>query len=235
MSAHSDGRGRVECAQAAGRDRFLWNAEAVRLIGIDGYGVELGVVGYQFPEAVDLRIQRSWLIITGTAYSSQGVWSFRWQALTPEDAVEVARWLRRAAEERGGSEQRSERLAFTEPNLTFSYSTTDASRIDLDIGLDLEFSPPWRHRGRAGDPTSSHADSRPRPCRPLRGSGAPRSRRIHRDGGQHSIVKTHLPRIALTEPASITPSRGVAVASNATISTLGGRHPAHPLGRVAST
>lgn len=124
----------------------------MRLIGGDGYGVELGVVGYQFPDAVNPQQRRSWLVITGTAHSPQGSWSFRWQALTPEDAVALAQWLYQASDLSVDTERRSARMSFTEPNLTFSYATAEASLIDLTIGLDLEFSPPWRRRTRAGDP-----------------------------------------------------------------------------------
>ncbi|MFD4352374.1 hypothetical protein ACFWPX_07430 [Nocardia sp. NPDC058518] len=124
----------------------------MRLIGSDGYGIELGVAGYQFPDAVDPQQRRSWLVITGTAHSPQGTWPFRWQALTPEDAVALGQWLHHASDISTDNECRSARISFTEPNLTFSYVTAQAALIDLSIGLDLEFSPPWRRHARAGDP-----------------------------------------------------------------------------------
>jgi hypothetical protein len=109
-------------------------------------------VDYQFPDAVDPRQRRSWLVIEGAAYCPQGTWSFRWQALTPDDAVVLANWLRRTADRPTTAEPDSASLTFTEPNLSFSFTRTDAHRIDLDVGLDLEFSPPWRRHTRAGDP-----------------------------------------------------------------------------------
>lgn len=124
----------------------------MRLIGSDGFGVELGVVDYQFPDAGDPQKRRSWLVIHGSAHSPQGTWHFRWQALTPEDAIELARWLRQAASQPAADEQRGAQLTFTEPNLTFTLARTNADLIDLRIGLDLEFSPPWRRHIRADDP-----------------------------------------------------------------------------------
>ncbi|MEU4416466.1 hypothetical protein AB0G00_12830 [Nocardia salmonicida] len=124
----------------------------MKLIGSDGYGVELGVVGYQFPDAVDPQHRRNWLIIRGTAQSPQGTWSFRWPALTSEDAVALAQWLHHATGLSADNERCSARMSFTEPNLNLSYVTDEASLIDLSIGLDLEFSPPWQRHNRADDP-----------------------------------------------------------------------------------
>ncbi|MFJ9523457.1 hypothetical protein ACIRPK_35125 [Kitasatospora sp. NPDC101801] len=125
----------------------------MRLIGSDGHGVELGVVGYQFPDAVDPRQRQSWLVVEGSAHCPQGTWSFRWQALTADDAVELARWLDRAAIRPSGSEQdANSRLDFTEPNLAFAFTWTDAGLVELRVSLDLEFSPPWRRQARSGEP-----------------------------------------------------------------------------------
>ncbi|MEU1986351.1 hypothetical protein [Nocardia sp. NPDC019395] len=126
----------------------------MRLIDSDGYGVELSVAGYQFPDHIDPRIRYSWLIIAGTANCPDGNWSFRWQALTLDDAVELAEWLRRIAAEAepsGGEVPGPARLVFTEPNLSFA-ATPVAGAVEMRIGLDLEFSPPWNRRAEAGSP-----------------------------------------------------------------------------------
>ncbi|MFG2693374.1 hypothetical protein [Kitasatospora sp. NPDC048407] len=125
----------------------------MRLIDNDGHGVELGVVGYQFPDAVDPRQRQSWLVVEGAAHCPQGTWSFRWQALTADDAVELARWLGRAGVRPSGPGQAGgSQLGFTEPNLTFAVSWADEGLVELRVGLDLEFSPPWQRRARPGEP-----------------------------------------------------------------------------------
>jgi hypothetical protein len=101
----------------------------VKLIGEDGYGVELGVVDYQFPDAVDPRQRRSWLVVEGTARCPQGMWTFRWQALTCDDAVSLARWLHAGAGDRldmgdDGQGNETSALEFTEPNLALALSRT---------------------------------------------------------------------------------------------------------------
>jgi hypothetical protein len=119
----------------------------MRLFGGDGHGVELTVVGYQFPDAVHPGQRQSWLIVEGAARCRRGAWSFRWPALTADDAVLLADWLRSMA-----GEQSSGGLEFTEPNLAFAGTRSGTNQVDLQIDLDLEFSPPWRLRTRSGDP-----------------------------------------------------------------------------------
>jgi hypothetical protein len=116
----------------------------MRLIGQDGYGLELRIAGYQFPNAEDESLRTSWLMIAGTAYSPEGTWSFRWQALTPPDARYLGTWLRTA--------EPGDALSFTEPNLSFAVLERTPPHTVLRMGLDLEFSPPWRKHIGAGDP-----------------------------------------------------------------------------------
>ncbi|MCX4404438.1 MULTISPECIES: hypothetical protein [unclassified Streptomyces] len=124
----------------------------MRLIDSDGHGIELRVTDYQFPDAAHMGKRRSWLIVEGTANCPQGAWTFRWQALTPEDAIALATWLRDFARSPDGGQQADDSLEFIEPNLAFAATRADAHQIALQIRLDLEFSPPWRKRNRAGDP-----------------------------------------------------------------------------------
>ncbi|MCP9620812.1 hypothetical protein FOH10_25670 [Nocardia otitidiscaviarum] len=131
---------------------MLWKAGSMQLIDSEGHGVELRIVGYQFPDAADLRIRRSWLVIEGSAYSPQGDWPFRWQAMTPPEAVALKQWLQRVANVLVGGERPITQLRFTEPNLALSFDTSEAEPIELSISLDLEFSPPWQRRTRAGNP-----------------------------------------------------------------------------------
>ncbi|MFF7251534.1 hypothetical protein ACFZBU_47685 [Embleya sp. NPDC008237] len=125
----------------------------MRLIGTDGHGIELGVAGYQFPDAVDPQQRQSWLIVEGSAHCPVGTWSFRWQALTADDAVALALWLGRAAARPSDAEHDGRgHLDFTEPNLAFDFTRSDSGLVELRVGLDLEFSPPWRCRSRSGEP-----------------------------------------------------------------------------------
>ena len=125
----------------------------MRLIDSDGYGVELAIAGYQFPDHIDPRIRYGWLVIAGTANCPAGTWSFRWQALTLDDTAELADWLDRIAGQAqpGGAGHEAGRLSFTEPNLSFT-ALPDGGVVELRIGLDLEFSPPWQHRTEPGEP-----------------------------------------------------------------------------------
>lgn len=122
------------------------------MIDGDGHGIGLGVEGYQFPEAVHPGKRQSWLVITGRACSPQGQWSFRWQALTTDEAIDLATWLRTVAASPHGSRRSLSGPEFTEPNLSFIASRPRPNLVALEVALDLEFSPPWRKRNRAGDP-----------------------------------------------------------------------------------
>jgi hypothetical protein len=131
----------------------------VRLIGPDERGVELRVVGYQFPDHPDSVARRSWLMIEGVAYADEGSWSFRWAALTPDDAVLISEWLLMtafgempvAAPHELGAECDG-CLHFVEPNLGFAVAEYRSDVIVLRVELDLEFQPPWRESKAAGDP-----------------------------------------------------------------------------------
>ena len=120
----------------------------MRIFGLDGRGVSLDVDGYQFPDAAEESLRRSWLMIRGEAIAAAGTWAFRWQALTPDEAINLGRWLRDLADERAGHDD----LWFLEPNLAFAVLTRSPERVGLRIAFDLEFSPPWRPRIGAGDP-----------------------------------------------------------------------------------
>lgn len=119
----------------------------MRLIDEAGYGVELRVTGYQFPDAEDPGQRYSWHMVEGTASCPAGTWTFRYPALTCDESPLVASWLRDVA--RGG---RPAALAFTEPNLAMSVTGHRPGGATLEIALDLEFSPPWRQGRGAGDP-----------------------------------------------------------------------------------
>jgi hypothetical protein len=121
--------------------------------------VELTTTGYQSPDHPVPESRRAWLMLEGTAHAREGAWSFRWAALTPDDAVLVSDWLRlvaagamRVAEPHELNGACDGCLHFTEPNLGFAVAAYQPGLISLRLEFDLEFSPPWRPRTRAGDP-----------------------------------------------------------------------------------
>ncbi|MDT4990053.1 MAG: hypothetical protein QOI74_4147 [Micromonosporaceae bacterium] len=131
----------------------------MRLVGSNGHGVELSVVGYQFPDHPDPLARTSWLMIEGTAYSAEGSWKFRWAALTPDDAVLISEWLLMTAfgempvaAPHALGDDCDGCLHFAEPNLGFAITGYSPDEIGLRIELDLEFLPPWRPERAAGDP-----------------------------------------------------------------------------------
>ncbi|WP_426507305.1 WapI family immunity protein [Dactylosporangium sp. McL0621] len=117
-------------------------------LGGDGHGVALRVVGYQFPDA-DAPAQRfSWHMLEGSATCVDGSWQFRYPALTCDESPRVGGWLRNVAAGcvmavAVGDSGSSAELAFTEPNLSLAAFPSGRATAMLDIGLALEFAPPW--------------------------------------------------------------------------------------------
>jgi hypothetical protein len=131
----------------------------MRLGDSNGYALGLTVVGYQFPDASNPQQRYSWHMVAGEACSLEGTWTFRYPALTCDESPRVSAWLRAAADwlETGDADAPRARLpnplTFTEPNLAFrAVPHALPGSLILEVDLDLEFQPPWRHRGPAGDP-----------------------------------------------------------------------------------
>jgi hypothetical protein len=115
------------------------------------------VVGYQVPDADDPAKRYSWHVIETPATCAEGSWSFRYPALTCDESPRVSTWLRdiagAARSPRAGSARVAgtpAALCFLEPNLSLAVVWSAAEPVLIDIGLDLEFAPPWRARGAAG-------------------------------------------------------------------------------------
>jgi hypothetical protein len=131
-----------------------WHNSDVNLVGSNGNGLKLSVIGYQFPDAEDLSQRYSWHMIGGTATHGAASWHFRWQALTCDESPRLGTWLRTLAEsltsQPPSDRQFPSRRSFSEPNLAFSVvQIADAALLRVEF--DLEF-----HRDRAhwrvGDP-----------------------------------------------------------------------------------
>ncbi|OLT10907.1 hypothetical protein BJF79_25415 [Actinomadura sp. CNU-125] len=121
--------------------------------------MELRVTGYQFPD--DPALRYSWHMVEGSAACPDGSWTFRYAALTCDETPRVASWLRSAARAAAGGEPPAE-LRFLEPDLSMSVTGRPSGLVALEIGLDLEFSPPWEYRRRAGDPYVVQCTTTPR-------------------------------------------------------------------------
>jgi hypothetical protein len=119
----------------------------VRLVDGDGHVLEIGVTGYQFPDAADPGKRFSWHMVEGVGYAPTGHWQFGYPALTCDETPRVSAWLRGAA--MSGDQPG---LAFAEPNLAFRIASRFPDQVTLNIELDLEFAPPWERRRNAGDP-----------------------------------------------------------------------------------
>jgi hypothetical protein len=64
----------------------------------------------------------------------------------------ISAWLRSAARSDTPAASEDQPLALTEPNLTISLLERADDNEVLEVGLDLEFSPPWNRRRAAFDP-----------------------------------------------------------------------------------
>ncbi|MBW6440206.1 hypothetical protein KZ829_41425 [Actinoplanes hulinensis] len=131
----------------------------MRLIDTAGHELVLRVVGYQSPEAEDLRLRNSWHMLEGTAATHEGSWSFRYPALTCDESPMVSTWLRNVAGSLTTGDTTpdprrpvSDSLSFVEPNLALRFIGEQAGLAEIEIMLDLEFKPPWRPDRHAGAP-----------------------------------------------------------------------------------
>ncbi|WP_295696915.1 hypothetical protein [Lapillicoccus sp.] len=126
----------------------------MKLEGANGNGLELSVVGYQFPDAEDPRMRYSWHVVRGTATQGDVSWPFKWPALWCSESPLLGHWLRDLAadllEGRESAARYPPRLEFTEPNLAFSFAAVDGAVL-VRVELDLEFHRDRAH-WRAGDP-----------------------------------------------------------------------------------
>jgi hypothetical protein len=137
----------------------------VQLWGVAGYGVDMRVVGYQFPDADDPAERCSWHMVEGTATCAEGSWSWRYPALTCDESPRLSAWLRSVADAgesepagAGGTVRPMATLTFLEPNLSLTLVGCSPGAVLIDIGLDLEAAPPWQPRRAAGNPFRVRCD-----------------------------------------------------------------------------
>jgi hypothetical protein len=147
-------------------------------IGKDGEDwIRLGLAGYQFPDAEDVRKRCSWHIVEGKASCPDGAWDFRWQALACDESVRLIDWFRMAADwlepdaptpgwVPAGTD-------FTEANLSFSVNRDRDGGGLMIVMMNMEFRPPWRAPSRTVDtPTVLHIPVSPTEVRRAAGEWA---------------------------------------------------------------
>jgi hypothetical protein len=116
---------------------------AMRLTG-EGIELSLGIVGYQFPDAIDYW-DRNWLIIEGIVTHPQGSWRFQDACLTSFELGQLAKWFDSVAR----PDPDADSGYFTEPCLEFRYASEPEPAIH--VILAHECAPPWLNRVERND------------------------------------------------------------------------------------
>jgi hypothetical protein len=114
---------------------------AMMLRGQEGNELELGLVGYQFPDEERDPWDSNWLLVAVRVLAPEGSWEVVDPCLTTWEAKRLVSYLIHAA----GHDPASRPLTFTEPNLTVTArSRTSAPlRVHLRACIALELRPPW--------------------------------------------------------------------------------------------
>jgi len=112
---------------------------SARLRTLNGDGVELSVVGYQFPDLPNVPYDSNWLVIEGTASIGGQSWTFRDACLLTYEVAALAHWLER----HGAGGMIDDELSFLEPNLSVRRVSAGAIRMFFA----LECAPPWSAPG----------------------------------------------------------------------------------------
>jgi hypothetical protein len=118
--------------------RALWQNLVVLLRGTSGDSLSLNISGYQFPDAEDPKLRYSWHMLEGGASSASTTWSFRYPALTCDESVRLASWLREVSE----APELPAAIEFTEPNLRFEIIGRAGDEVILEVRLSQEFGVP---------------------------------------------------------------------------------------------
>lgn len=111
------------------------------LRGQEGNELELGLVGYQFPDEARDPWDSNWLLVSVRVLAPDGSWDVVDPCLTTWEAKRLVSWLVHAA----AREPSTVPMTFTEPNLTVTArSRTGAPlRVQVRACFALELRPPW--------------------------------------------------------------------------------------------
>ncbi|MGI8810763.1 MAG: WapI family immunity protein [Acidimicrobiales bacterium] len=119
------------------------------LRGQEGNELEVGLVGYQFPEEERDPWDSNWLRVAVRVLAPEGSWEVIDPCLTTWEAKRLVSYLIHAA----AHDPAARPLAFTEPNLTVTArSRTSAPlRVHLRACFALELRPPWARTAAGSD------------------------------------------------------------------------------------
>jgi hypothetical protein len=119
------------------------------LRGREGNELEVGIVGYQFPDEDTDPWDSNWLLVSLRVLAPEGSWDVVDPCLTTWEAKRLVSWLVLAATRDPGALP----LAFTEPNLTVTArSRTSAPlRVHVRACFALELRPPWARTAAGSD------------------------------------------------------------------------------------
>jgi hypothetical protein len=91
-------------------------------------------------------------MVGGDARCQEGSWRFHWQALTCDESPRVSAWLMEVAGAVTRQFALPGPLRFLEPNLEFQAFAADKGAVQILVGFNLEFQPPWHQRHGTSDP-----------------------------------------------------------------------------------
>jgi hypothetical protein len=119
------------------------------LRGREGNELEVGLVGYQFPDEERDPWDSNWLLVSVRVLAPEGSWDVVDPCLTTWEAKRLVSYLIHAA----GHDPAARPMTFTEPNLTVTArSRTSAPlRVHLRACFALELRPPWAHTVAGSD------------------------------------------------------------------------------------
>jgi hypothetical protein len=119
------------------------------LTGREGNELEVGIVGYQFPDEGRDPWDSNWLLVSVRVLSPEGSWEVVDPCLTTWEAKRLVSWLIHAA----ARDPSTVDMAFTEPNLTVTARSRSSAplRVHVRACFALELRPPWASTAAGSD------------------------------------------------------------------------------------
>ena len=111
----------------------------------DGTVLTLTILGYEFPDIIDVQYDSNWLVVGLDVQSAAGRWTTTDACLLTYEAHRLADWLEGVA-----SGAVTNGCGFMEPCLRFE-SIPGLDGTSIQVILDHEFRPPWATAHAAPD------------------------------------------------------------------------------------